>query len=421
MKLLREVAVGCWTCGRRGYKCDESKPTCYNCIRLNLECEGYGIRLKWQESLVTPRKLKKAVEINTYSSTGLSPSSLSANLSPSLRSSQLGYSSIRSGGSSIYTELTLIDQPNSPITEYTAAGKENLSPAIIASSIATGPSPPIPVINSNSNTSTKMSTDINPDSTVNTNSGLLLHLQITFTLSNEVNLNNPIETHLMTHFMTDICNNNISLSMYTIKNVFSEVVLPLYPENECLKFALCGLSARFISQFNSKYESLSVKYKVDSIKSLRENLILAPSSLTSLSTIMVLATQEAFESNYANWKQHVSGAIQGVMGSSPITNVQSMDPKFKIMLSALEYHDITCSILSELPPMLESIYKNAIHTRKSCVIQADVRQLFHIVAAISALSSEVKGKIYADKSYLVQRFPDSGSWTLARTIFRQQV
>lgn len=41
--------LGCWTCRRRGYKCDEGKPFCHNCTRLNLQCEGYGIRLKWQD------------------------------------------------------------------------------------------------------------------------------------------------------------------------------------------------------------------------------------------------------------------------------------------------------------------------------------------------------------------------------------
>lgn len=42
-------STGCWTCRRRGYKCDEGKPFCHNCTRLNLQCEGYGIRLKWQD------------------------------------------------------------------------------------------------------------------------------------------------------------------------------------------------------------------------------------------------------------------------------------------------------------------------------------------------------------------------------------
>ncbi|CDO53189.1 hypothetical protein, no similarity [Geotrichum candidum] len=44
-----DIFIGCWTCRRRGYKCDEGKPFCHNCSRLNLQCEGYGIRLKWQD------------------------------------------------------------------------------------------------------------------------------------------------------------------------------------------------------------------------------------------------------------------------------------------------------------------------------------------------------------------------------------
>lgn len=47
-KKISRLRTGCWTCRRRGYKCDEGKPHCYNCTRLNLACEGYGIRLKWQ-------------------------------------------------------------------------------------------------------------------------------------------------------------------------------------------------------------------------------------------------------------------------------------------------------------------------------------------------------------------------------------
>lgn len=48
-KKISRLRTGCWTCRRRGYKCDEGKPHCKSCIRLNLDCEGYGIRLKWQD------------------------------------------------------------------------------------------------------------------------------------------------------------------------------------------------------------------------------------------------------------------------------------------------------------------------------------------------------------------------------------
>lgn len=48
-KTISRLRTGCWTCRRRGYKCDEAKPHCKNCLRLSLNCEGYAIRLKWQD------------------------------------------------------------------------------------------------------------------------------------------------------------------------------------------------------------------------------------------------------------------------------------------------------------------------------------------------------------------------------------
>ncbi|KAL0942968.1 C6 zinc finger domain protein [Colletotrichum truncatum] len=45
--------TGCVTCRARRLKCDEGKPSCNNCIRLNLECGGY----------VTPIKFKDQTEL----------------------------------------------------------------------------------------------------------------------------------------------------------------------------------------------------------------------------------------------------------------------------------------------------------------------------------------------------------------------
>lgn len=45
--------TGCWTCREAGYKCDEQKPHCGRCVRLNKECKGYGIRLRWRNATVS--------------------------------------------------------------------------------------------------------------------------------------------------------------------------------------------------------------------------------------------------------------------------------------------------------------------------------------------------------------------------------
>ncbi|KAH7413948.1 fungal-specific transcription factor domain-containing protein [Phaeosphaeria sp. MPI-PUGE-AT-0046c] len=53
----KRTRTGCWTCREAGYKCDEQKPYCSRCIRLNIPCKGYGVKLKWQDgNLSTPAK-----------------------------------------------------------------------------------------------------------------------------------------------------------------------------------------------------------------------------------------------------------------------------------------------------------------------------------------------------------------------------
>lgn len=44
---VTRTRTGCWTCRARRKKCDESRPSCLACLSLNLQCEGYGVRLKW--------------------------------------------------------------------------------------------------------------------------------------------------------------------------------------------------------------------------------------------------------------------------------------------------------------------------------------------------------------------------------------
>ncbi|KAK9452545.1 hypothetical protein V1511DRAFT_190150 [Dipodascopsis uninucleata] len=40
---------GCLTCRARHKRCDQRAPTCMNCERLKIKCEGYSSILRWQE------------------------------------------------------------------------------------------------------------------------------------------------------------------------------------------------------------------------------------------------------------------------------------------------------------------------------------------------------------------------------------
>lgn len=39
---------GCITCKTKRLKCDESKPTCLQCKKRNVECGGYKKDFKWR-------------------------------------------------------------------------------------------------------------------------------------------------------------------------------------------------------------------------------------------------------------------------------------------------------------------------------------------------------------------------------------
>lgn len=45
--------TGCWTCRKRGVKCDTARPTCARCRKSQRVCEGYGVRLLWSREEVS--------------------------------------------------------------------------------------------------------------------------------------------------------------------------------------------------------------------------------------------------------------------------------------------------------------------------------------------------------------------------------
>ncbi|KAJ5090615.1 hypothetical protein N7532_009299 [Penicillium argentinense] len=47
---------GCWTCKRRRRRCDNTRPTCQNCSRRGVDCEGYEVRLRWGSGIASRGK-----------------------------------------------------------------------------------------------------------------------------------------------------------------------------------------------------------------------------------------------------------------------------------------------------------------------------------------------------------------------------
>ncbi|CDK29506.1 unnamed protein product [Kuraishia capsulata CBS 1993] len=42
--------TGCWTCRKRGVRCDERRPGCRNCLIHKVKCEGYMVKLCWGDN-----------------------------------------------------------------------------------------------------------------------------------------------------------------------------------------------------------------------------------------------------------------------------------------------------------------------------------------------------------------------------------
>lgn len=43
----RKTFTGCWTCRNRKIKCDLGRPACSRCLKSNIKCGGYHVKLVW--------------------------------------------------------------------------------------------------------------------------------------------------------------------------------------------------------------------------------------------------------------------------------------------------------------------------------------------------------------------------------------
>jgi hypothetical protein len=55
MPRAQRSTSGCWTCRLRRKKCDETRPGCERCRKLNFPCDGYGERPAWMDGGVQER------------------------------------------------------------------------------------------------------------------------------------------------------------------------------------------------------------------------------------------------------------------------------------------------------------------------------------------------------------------------------
>lgn len=202
------------------------------------------------------------------------------------------------------------------------------------------------------------------------------------------------EKLLLNHF-TNVMSSELSvLSSFSNINIYREIMCPLYDSNEALRYALCGLSARQLAQYYPEYTSMSVEFKLEALKSLRQKLITSELDLPSLSTIVTLALHEAYEGNGQIWKAHIEGAVQGILcGNNSILSKSVEDKNVRRLLYVLEYHNIMSSLVSGSKPALCERFTLPwnLEGRKGAdnAFLASVGPLYRAVASISSMAYDL--------------------------------
>ncbi|CVK96209.1 uncharacterized protein FMAN_14056 [Fusarium mangiferae] len=75
---------GCYTCRRKHRKCDLTKPSCSNCTRNGLDCEGYDLRLTWLPASLGTGHNPQRPKSKTSAEKIISPPSISPNTATSV-------------------------------------------------------------------------------------------------------------------------------------------------------------------------------------------------------------------------------------------------------------------------------------------------------------------------------------------------
>lgn len=381
---------------------------------MNITCEGYGIRLKWQDDRTATRsrrsngtgrqpKKVKTTSLKTKKknlSIPTSPPSLPTPPSTSFIANEQysGSNSVTTTQHAVVVKspinndhnvnkgipATTLPTPTSPF--YTVPQNENSSSHSILHSdtlsSASDTQPYYKLTSGNSSTSastcytfqpplstgmpTPTSSSVSSSSSVTTSNNSYPPHVTDNHHHNSVKTDNPTlkqaladgtENLLLNHF-TNVMATELTVINTFSNNIYKKVICPLYQNDDSLRFALCGLSARQLAQYYSAYSSMSVEFKVEALKALRQKLTWHDLDLPSLSTIVTLALHEVYEGNAEIWKKHIEGAVHGALSSKNGRESESLlsqsneDSNVRRMMYILEYHDIMSSLVSRTKPAM---------------------------------------------------------------------
>lgn len=308
-KKYTKTRTGCWTCRQRGYRCDEGKPACNNCRRLNIICEGYGIRVKFKEIHTTyPRAISEA----NY---------------------EISKSDV------LETVLNSVDL-NSVEQKEKDKKKEKQTLSIETASTS------------------RVSQGI-PGTFIDTD----IHLE-----EQNKDVFKSYSAHLeyfANHVAPCICASKGGQKLSVVLNELIET------SDNALLDSICSLATRHYQNANKiEDDEIVTKYKVSALQKLRKAIQSGPMDLLSLATILILAIVEVFECNLDAWNSHLGGAIRGLISlrsqdnlscdgnNSDLLSYYNSNTKIMTLVDSLCYHDLMSSLCSDKISALSPIYRD---------------------------------------------------------------
>ncbi|OAA58917.1 Fungal Zn binuclear cluster domain containing protein [Niveomyces insectorum RCEF 264] len=320
-------SIGCWTCRRRGYRCDEQRPHCKTCLRLAIPCEGYGVRLKWEHGRSTGAP-KDKTEKRRDEKRSKRQEATAENWS--------------------LTSPTCSGLLSAPSTTQPTPSNSKAEPLATQQDSLASPASPLPLLPGRP----------------------------------------PLDIFLLQHYVFTVAGLLCSTPDRAV-NTYTTTVLPLMLEHHCLLDTVLALSAvHLASRYPVSTVQFSVRgtyLKGAGMRGLINRLNVSghhqdggydysinctkhrPRYLDegTLATIIMLSILEVFEANASLWSRHLEGASSllaaymesnGGTGSSSTLNET---PTIRKLLDIYAYHEVLASVAWRRAPRIPASFYDA--------------------------------------------------------------
>lgn len=362
--------TGCVTCRRRKKKCDETKPTCLNCEKNAVVCEGYPVRQVWQSG---KEKAARSDQKTTAE--------------PSARCLEVDFA--KPTTTATYTTQKTPAMPLTPTALVREAPQDHIRPA-------------------------EYTIRWDQRNAFLRNQGFAEHYlsqaKWQFSIPALVDgVENTTDRQLLWHFMTQF--SRVLTLVNTDRNPFTELFLPLAMTSKCLMHALLALAASHMStkEMGTKYHNRCYYHYGKAIALLRQDLDQIAAKGNSVQTAeldpiiastLALVLNTICEGNTnGEYRHHINAARTLIRQAKALGWLTVEDPKKQKLREFTNefflYHDLSSNLIS-----LDADSENQeqlIVAAKDSKMLGVYDGLFNFILQITALRKEIRKRREVDE------------------------